>query len=70
MPDGGEARIEIYASEKEVQIKVIDHGCGIPADKLMQVGQPFFISKKTRNGPRYGVVKQGTTVKVLLPVAC
>lgn len=50
MPDGGEARIEIHASEKEVQIVVIDHGCGIPADKLMQIGQPFFTSKKQGTG--------------------
>lgn len=87
MPDGGEARIEIHASEKEVQIVVVDHGCGIPADKLMQIGQPFFTSKKQGTGlgmmmslkiiENHGgsihiesVVKQGTTVKVLLPIAC
>ncbi len=79
MPDGGKIRIEtrniILSSAlsrdratvpagEYVRIKVVDQGCGIPADKLTKVFEPFFTTKGAGKGTglglsmAYGIVKQ------------
>lgn len=47
-----------------VLIRVSDNGCGIPRDKLTTIFEPFYTTKKTREGTglglstAYGIVKQ------------
>ena len=47
-----------------VQVKVIDHGCGIAPEKLSKVFEPFYTTKKIGEGTglglstAYGIVKQ------------
>jgi two-component system sporulation sensor kinase A len=50
MPGGGEASIEIREDGKHVIVRFIDHGCGIPEDKLNSIGQPFFTTKDGGTG--------------------
>ncbi len=79
MPEGGTIRIEtapltlpeamhrgratVPAGEYAV-IRVIDSGCGIPADRLDKIFEPFFITKRIGEGTGlglstvYGIVKQ------------
>ncbi|MEO0522090.1 MAG: ATP-binding protein [Pseudomonadota bacterium] len=79
MPEGGEIRIEtegvsltapfqrdrVMVPEGEyVALRVIDHGVGIPKDKLQKVFEPFYTTKRTGEGTglglstAYGIVKQ------------
>jgi signal transduction histidine kinase len=48
MPDGGEILIaaEKVKFAEQVQLSVTDNGCGIPADILPRVFQPFFTTKR------------------------
>ncbi|EPX78915.1 hybrid sensor histidine kinase/response regulator [Litoreibacter arenae] len=47
-----------------VVVKVTDDGCGIPADKMPKIFEPFYTTKKTGDGTglglstAYGIVKQ------------
>lgn len=79
MPGGGEITIETEALRLEHEIKrnraaipagaysvvrVIDHGAGIPPDKVTKVFEPFYTTKRTGEGTglglstAYGIVKQ------------
>ncbi len=79
MPDGGDIRIEsqsiVLASDLErdrarvpagryVTVKVEDHGIGIPSEKLSQIFEPFYTTKRTGEGTglglstAYGIIKQ------------
>lgn len=79
MPDGGTIRIETEAVTLEQDlrrdravvpagqyavIRVIDTGCGIPADRLQKVFEPFYTTKRVGEGTglglstAYGIVKQ------------
>jgi signal transduction histidine kinase len=51
-PRGGAVDILLSRDEKDeyVELSVRDHGPGIPADKLRQVGQPFFQAHHDREG--------------------
>ncbi|MCM3671814.1 response regulator [Mesobacillus maritimus] len=50
MQDGGEIIISIEQIGSEVEIKVIDGGCGIPTELLSKIGQPFFTTKDKGTG--------------------
>ncbi len=79
MPEGGEVRIEtrnVFLDrplERDrasvppgdyVTVRVIDHGTGIPNDKLPKIFEPFFTTKRAGQGTglglsmAYGIVKQ------------
>lgn len=79
MEDGGAIRIETRnvvlesALQRDrasvpagdyVAIRVIDHGTGIPTDKISKIFEPFFTTKKSGKGTglglsmAYGIVKQ------------
>ncbi len=79
MPEGGEITIETEAQtlDREIKrnraaipagdysvVKVIDHGVGIPPDKVTKVFEPFYTTKRTGEGTglglstAYGIVKQ------------
>jgi len=79
MPNGGEIQVITrnltLAREIErdrafipagdyVELRVIDHGMGIPQDKLQKIFEPFFTTKRTGEGTglglstAYGIVKQ------------
>lgn len=45
MPDGGQLKILAARVRKGVQVTVIDTGCGIDADKLALIFEPFYTSK-------------------------
>lgn len=51
MPDGGTIRIETERDPEQTAIvRLIDQGCGIPEEKLRQIGEPFFTTKETGTG--------------------
>lgn len=79
MPEGGEITIETEGLKLEHEIrrnraaipagdysviKVMDHGVGIPPDKVTKVFEPFYTTKRTGEGTglglstAYGIVKQ------------
>ncbi len=47
-----ELTIKTLVTKETLTVEIIDTGTGIPEDKLTKVFQPFFSSKKTRNGFR------------------
>lgn len=51
MPDGGriEFMVELLTSNR-VQVKVRDHGIGIPKENLARMGDPFFTNKEKGTG--------------------
>jgi len=50
MPHGGRITIEARSIEHDVAITVSDSGCGIPAEHLPRVTEPFFTTKPRGNG--------------------
>lgn len=51
MPDGGELTLElIQESERNILIRIIDQGIGIPEEDLARLGEPFFTRKAEGNG--------------------
>lgn len=56
MPDGGTLRIELKEiNNREVQIKIVDTGIGIPDDVLPHIFEPFFTTKKEGRGTGLGL---------------
>jgi two-component system, sporulation sensor kinase E len=51
MPDGGilYVRIKLY-DESYLKIEVTDHGMGIPEDRLLKLGEPFYSTKEKGTG--------------------
>jgi len=45
MPDGGEMTIVAHQVEKEIIVRIIDSGVGIPADRINRIFEPFFTTK-------------------------
>ncbi|MBD2846870.1 PAS domain S-box protein [Paenibacillus sp. IB182496] len=51
MPEGGRLTVEAYAdSASHVTVRFIDQGVGIPEDKLVRLGEPFYTTKEKGNG--------------------
>jgi signal transduction histidine kinase len=51
MPEGGVITVETQLiNHKEVCIRFIDQGCGIPNDKIKKLGEPFYTTKEKGNG--------------------
>jgi PAS domain S-box-containing protein len=50
MPNGGELRVRTMIHDNNVQISIQDTGVGIPKEKLKQLGEPFYTTKKNGNG--------------------
>lgn len=73
-PDGKKGRISISVAQvgDQVEIRVLDTGCGIPAEILDKVFDPFFTTKEVGKGTGQGLAiardvvanKHGGTLKV------
>lgn len=50
MPDGGNITVRAGIINNQVQIAIQDTGIGIPQEKLKNIGEPFFTTKKNGNG--------------------
>jgi PAS domain S-box-containing protein len=50
MPNGGELHVRTMIHDNNVQISIQDTGVGIPKEKLNQLGEPFYTTKKNGNG--------------------
>ncbi|HEY2421164.1 MAG TPA: PAS domain-containing protein [Neobacillus sp.] len=50
MPNGGDLHVKTIIQENIVQISIQDTGVGIPQEKLKQLGEPFYTTKKNGNG--------------------
>ena len=45
MPAGGEITVEMDAAEDMAELRIIDGGCGIPANQLAEIFKPFYTTK-------------------------
>jgi signal transduction histidine kinase len=52
---GGELKIETTCDSKNVRIKIIDNGTGIPKEILSRIFDPFFTTKKVGEGTGIGL---------------
>jgi signal transduction histidine kinase len=50
MPDGGDITVRASIINSQVQIAIQDTGVGIPEQKLKNIGEPFYTTKKNGNG--------------------
>ncbi len=50
MPTGGLMTINTRLENDHVVFEIKDEGCGIPKEKLMDIGQPFFTTKEKGTG--------------------
>ena len=55
MNQGGELIIESTCDKKDVNVKIIDNGVGIPAEIIARVFDPFFTTKKVGEGTGIGL---------------
>lgn len=58
MPQGGTVKIQTKNTGDKIHIEIIDEGEGIPADKLHELGMPFFTTKDTGTGLGFMVSKK------------
>jgi signal transduction histidine kinase len=49
-PHGGRIMVSVQSSGRVVEISIADSGCGIPAENLPRVLEPFFTTKSHGNG--------------------
>ncbi|WP_209812425.1 ATP-binding protein [Ammoniphilus resinae] len=50
MPNGGTIQIKTDCTEENMEIEFMDHGIGIPAEKLKNIGDPFYTTKENGTG--------------------
>ena len=50
MPEGGELNINISSDETDIQFEFKDTGCGIEADPIEQIFEPYYSTKETGIG--------------------
>jgi two-component system NtrC family sensor kinase len=55
MPEGGRLTVAIAQEGDEVVIRISDEGCGIPAEHLPRVFDPFFSTKAEGRGTGLGL---------------
>jgi signal transduction histidine kinase len=55
MDKGGELIVDTNCSDKEVTVKIIDNGKGIPSEIISRVFDPFFTTKKVGEGTGIGL---------------
>ena len=55
MDQGGELIIESTCDKKDVNVKIIDNGVGIPTEIISRVFDPFFTTKKVGEGTGIGL---------------
>lgn len=46
----GQVEIRAYSSHEFVRIKLTDNGCGMSADQLQRLGEPYFTLKEKGTG--------------------
>jgi two-component system, NtrC family, sensor kinase len=49
-PQGGRITVMVRSVDRLVEISIADSGCGIPAENLARVLEPFFTTKENGNG--------------------
>jgi signal transduction histidine kinase len=49
-PEGGRITVSVRCTGRVVEIAITDSGCGIPAENLARVVEPFFTTKSQGNG--------------------
>ena len=55
MGQDGELTIETSCDDKNVNLKIIDNGTGIPPEILSRIFDPFFTTKKVGEGTGIGL---------------
>jgi signal transduction histidine kinase len=55
MPDGGQLLVQTARTEKGVALDIIDTGCGIAAECLDHLFDPYFTTKETEKGMGLGL---------------
>jgi two-component system sporulation sensor kinase A len=51
MPSGGNIDVKVKVkAEGEISIQIIDHGIGIPKDRIPTLGEPFYTTKEKGTG--------------------
>ena len=50
MECGGNIRVEAVPEDHTVTLRVIDSGCGVPAEQIEQIFAPFFTTKEKGTG--------------------
>lgn len=50
MPDGGCVTIRVGMAGERVKISITDSGCGIPAERIARLGEPFYTLKEKGTG--------------------
>jgi PAS domain S-box-containing protein len=53
--DTGEIKIQLAAEGEEAVIRVSDNGCGVPAENLSKLYDPFFTTKEVGHGTGQGL---------------
>ncbi|WP_040209025.1 ATP-binding protein [Neobacillus jeddahensis] len=51
MPDGGHIQVKVWTKEEgKISIKIVDQGVGIPEERILTLGEPFYTTKEKGTG--------------------